>query len=244
MDLENVSVLLNVPSLKGTTMRLWSRALGELGGQPVLRYGLTIGGTCPRPGHPGDCDFRLAPWVTGAPDVEEVRMLSPGRFDVVLSLPGGRHLFGPPWTELIDEVRSLSFCYLPFELGRDLDFVARTGLADCRLGMHYLYEAGLRRGLELRKAAGLFLAYPLATRHNWVEFLDGGRWVPADPFTLQSLAEWRAVDSEEWPAHRAPQGVLWSVDRESFFSVGVITHGGEKLRPAVRTRLLDPLQEG
>jgi hypothetical protein len=238
LDLENISMLLNVPSLKGTTMRLWSGALTDLVPAPEVSYRLRIAARCPERGHPGACDFRLAPWASGGEGVREVRSRVPGDYELTLTLPADEHLFGPQWTDVVDRVRALSFCYLPPELGRDLAFVAETGLADCRLATHYLVEMGRAAGLPMRKAAGLFLGYPLAMRHNWVEFHDGGRWLPADPLTLQLLADWQAVDPAVWPPHRALLGVLWSVDRDAFFDTRIITHGTGRIRPAIRVRKL------
>jgi hypothetical protein len=240
-DIENVTMLLDLPSLKGTTSRLWSSALAELPDVPVVRYGLTIAARCPRPGHDGPCEFRLADWLTTAPGVTEVRSTVPGRFEAVVSLPADKQLFTGSCGAVLSDVQALRYCVLPPQLGRDLDFVARTGLADCRLITHYLLASARRREVPARKASGLFLARPLATRHNWIELCDetSGRWLPADPFILRLLADLRAVDPELLPPGRALNGVLLAVDREAFFADKIIVHGPDKLRPAVRVARLD-----
>ncbi len=220
-DLKTVVLMLGLPSPKRAALTAMARALAA-GSLPEVRRTLTVQGYCPQPGHPGDCVFALAPALCAA----GARPTGAHAYEVKVRLPGGRRHFelSPAERRLFAEVSRFQFHHVPYELNRDLGFLAETGLADCTLANHFLATRGRELGVAVRPASGLFLAQPFADRHYWVELRRGDEWLPADPFYLTALVRWGVLSEEDWPPHRSPLGAYWRLDLAP--AEQLITHRG------------------
>ena len=208
-DLANVGLWLGLPCAQRQVMRWWSRAMTAAVPGRDAHFTLGIVGVCPSPGHDGGCRFALDPRFEAATAASPPTELSPGSYTVEVALPCEQRYFEPPFTALLEPAARLWFHYLPTDLDRDIGFAADTGLANCHLATRYLVHLASGMGLPVRRASGYFLTPPYGTEHVWPEFEVDGRWWPADPFMLTSLARWGVLDPRQWPPNRSPQGFFW-----------------------------------
>jgi hypothetical protein len=220
MDLENVGLALRLATPRWTAMRSWRRCLQQCPRSGSVAHRLTIQVRCPQP-QCHDCDVALHPLVMTAAQPQTVRRTRDG-FCLDLTATAVDHHFEGPFAALVDAVRDLHFQLLPAQLAADLDFVARTGLADCVSATEMLLRAGREHGIRLRPAVGLLLTTPYPTWHRWIEVDTGGTWLAADPFLLGVFARWGIVDPGLWPVNRSPQGVLWRCHTDAF---PMVVHG-------------------
>ncbi|MDW5324831.1 transglutaminase domain-containing protein [Plantactinospora sp. KLBMP9567] len=224
LDLANVGLGLGLRCPRWLAMRWWSKSLTQVVPGQRLDYRMELSASCPSPGHAGACRFEVHPRLRAAMRAGTCRETGPGRYAFEVRLDSGRHLFGGSFTELIDQIRPVQFHLLPYPLNTDLGFLRDSGLADCRLAANYLHRLGGSLGLPVRSTAGYFVAPPYATVHVWLEFQVDGDWLPADPFLLNALNRWGIVDPGQWPPHRSPQGLLWSVHDEF---IELLRHNGQ-----------------
>jgi hypothetical protein len=223
LDLENIGLGLRLPGTRWTAMRWWSSSFsGRWTGDPVTRT-LAINAVCPAPDRPHPCRLRLDPLVAAAGVPGSVRR-SPRGFTVDVTSTPVDHLFGEPFTPLIERIRPVEFHLLPESLTTDVGFALHSGLADCRLATRLLVGLGRELAVPVRTAIGVLLTSPFPTWHSWVEFDTGDRWLAADPFLLNAFARWAVVDTAEWPMNRSPQGLLWRWHDDQF---PVVLHDGE-----------------
>lgn len=110
--------------------------------------------------------------------------------------------------ELLTDLASYDFCWLPPPLEADLAFVRRTRLANCRSTAGLLVEDAPRLGVEARLAHGLLLAPPYSTPHNWAEVRTDDGWTALDPLLLGLLARFAGLDPSAWPPARSPGAIL------------------------------------
>jgi hypothetical protein len=220
-DLGNVGLELGLPCPRRLAMRWWSKSLGRMRQGTRSRFAIDMTAACPEPGHPGGCSFELHPLFRSAVLPGTLRTARTGRFafDIELDCLDGR--FGEPFTVLIERARRFRFHLLPRPDGvtTDLGFLAETGLADCRLATRYLAGLGRDWGLPVRGCVGFFVAPPYAQEHAWLEFRMDGRWWPADPFLLDTLARWGIADPRVWPPDRSPSGLLWRLSNQPILGV-------------------------
>lgn len=168
--------------------------------------------------------------------MRKVRELAPQHFETHVLLPAGRAFHFDLSTlqqRLVTEVRRFEFHHVPDELTRDLAFLADTGITDCRLATHFLYTRGRELGLDIRKAAGIFLSRPFSNLHCWIELKAAGGWHAADPFFLTALSRWGLLDPMEWPVNRSPRGAYWKLGTEL---EPYVTHQGVGQFPSFLTR--------
>jgi hypothetical protein len=225
LDLENVGLTLR-RSPRWTAMRWWPRSLRECRAAGEMTYRLTIKVACPTPADTHRCTLQAHPRALAAADPASLHRSAEG-FTLSLNTTSIDHVFGPPFTALIDRVRPVEYHLIPEALADDLGFVAATGLADCRLAAKLLVHTGRELGARVRPARGLLLAKPFPGWHTWVEFHTGDRWVAADPFLLSNLHRWGLLEHAEWPANRSPEGILcrWHPDLPP-----LVTHCGVPVR--------------
>ncbi len=231
LDLANVGLTFALRSPTRMAMRWWAKSLTKLAPGRETRYGLNLSGSCPTPGHPEDCRFSLHPRLRDLVRPGTIREDAPGSYSFDIRLHSDVHHFGAWFDPLIDHVRPLRFHLLPYPVNTDLGFLAETGLADCRMAALHLHRAGTGLGVPMRVAAGYFVVPPYASVHVWPEVRDEDRWLPADPFLLQSLARWSIIDPAKWPPNRSPQGLLWRISDEY---LELIRHGDTTVYPVTR----------
>ncbi|MFD9596424.1 hypothetical protein ACFWA9_27280 [Kitasatospora sp. NPDC059973] len=229
LDLENVTVELELNSPNWMLMKTLGRAFdGELG-RSRNEYRFRTTGRCPEPGHPGACDFAPSVMLDAASGSGEVTWESPVSFVRRITLPAEEHWFGDTVLPLFTSVERLVFHLLPHDLSTDVGFARETGLADCRLAGHVLLDEAAGTGVRIRGASGLIMSAPFPLQHMWVEIEVDGRWTAADPFFLRTLARWRIVDSRQWPAHRSPGRIYWAIDgAPAPQDITLVTHRGER----------------
>ncbi|MBR7831787.1 transglutaminase domain-containing protein [Actinospica durhamensis] len=230
LDLENIGIDLRLPCPRWTAMRWWSNALPSRVEPSAMDWTLTLKVACPTRESAHECDLRYHPAAVSAGEPEFALPDSAGEFRIELTTRWTDHRFGEAFTGLFASILPFEFHLMPQVLGHDARFAADTGLADCRQASILLAETASRTGITARRVSGLFLARPFAIWHYWIEVLDGGRWIAADPFLLNAFIRWDVVDAGAWPVDRSPSGVLWRLPepRGPF-----ATHGGAALK-AVR----------
>lgn len=227
LDVENIGIELQLPCPRWNAMRWWSRALPTQVVPGPRTLDLTLGADCPTPREEHDCEVVLYPGTVQRGQPDRVVARPPADYRLSLTTEWIVHHFEEPFSPLIAEVLPLIYHRLPQQLTTDLGFVRETGLANCRVASDFLIDAAARRELPVRPSAGLFLASPFAVRHWWVEFLDRGRWLAADPFLLNAFARWGVVDPAVWPANRSPSGVLWELADPAD---PIASHCGDRLK--------------
>jgi hypothetical protein len=235
-DLENLVLFRAQPSPQWTALGMLPDALAAGAREPVVRHTVDVTARCPRPGHPGGCDFAVAGWIADRPPVRSVRVLAPHHVRLELELPGGPARpvpLNPAGRALFDQVAALQFHHIPEELAADLAFLGQAGLADCRSANAYLVARAADAGLPARLGVGLFVAPPFSHDHCWTELLVNGEWVPADPFFLAALARWGLTDRREWPIDRSPRGTYWRWPGDG---AALLTHRGEAVPVSLLTR--------
>jgi hypothetical protein len=209
LDLENISLGLNLPSPRRRALRWWSKSLlnGRVDVDTV--YAVRLTAHCPQPGHPGECRFAVNPLLVSAAMPGSVRSEQPGvtTFDVHLADPDW--YFGEPFSALIDRMTPLHFHVIPESLDCDLGFATATGLANCGLATRLTVHLAAEMDLPVRSVYGYFFTAPFLTWHTWCEFRCGERWIPADPFMLTALARWGVPGSERWAPNRSTGGLTW-----------------------------------
>lgn len=211
-DTGNIGLHLGLPSVRRRAMRSWAGALRRVSGGPPSRWRVGYAPACPAPGHRGDCRFALL--VRGGRRVEAAGG-GDGRMvleTLTVDRPACGPELGPAQRELLEEAAGVEFFLLPEPVRWDLDFLRRTGLADCGGVTKLLVSEGRRRGLAVRLAFGLLLAKPYSTPHCWAEFEVDGHWVPADPMLLRLLAAWGGLPAGQWPPWRSPRGLFEPLD--------------------------------
>ncbi|MGA2321324.1 MAG: transglutaminase domain-containing protein [Solirubrobacteraceae bacterium] len=142
---------------------------------------------------------------------------------------------GPAVEDLLVDVASLDFCWLPESLSGDVEFTRQTRLSDCGNAALLLSMECARLGIASRTAYGLLLATPYSTPHSWVEIRVGDRWVPVDPLLLRLLAQYTTLDASAWPPIRSPGAVLLRLaDQET----AIVLADGRPLQASFRTRIV------
>jgi Transglutaminase-like superfamily len=171
-------------------------------------------------------EVRCAPHAPRGTDVTV--LIGPGRYvrsrigaDRVAAsvrvVPAGHWpAVGSALADLLADVASLDFCWLPESLEGDVEFTRQTRLSDCGNAVLYLFSQCTRLGVAARLAYGLLLATPLSTPHSWVEIAVGDRWVPVDPLLIGLLARHSTLDACAWPPTRSPGAALMRLaDRQT-----------------------------
>jgi hypothetical protein len=236
-DLMNAGMYLGVSPTVQVARRQWPAGLLRPATAGTASYRVTYVATCPDPGHPPPCRYRV-----NLPDGTHVdrEVDGPGRAE----LAGVDVVLDPDWPRVpaalhdwVAQARALEWMHLPHAARHDLDFVRRTRLADCWGSAELLFRDGLRRGLPVRRSVGLITAPPYSSAHNWVEIRLDGRWVPVDPHLTGLLVEWGTLDPEQWGPERSPGAILCRVGDPSR---GLAFHAGRATRVTLATRPLDP----
>jgi Transglutaminase-like superfamily len=130
------------------------------------------------------------------------------------TVPGRWPSLGPQLADLLHDIASLDFCWIPESMGVAVNLARSTRLADCASASKLLVEECDKRGIEARTAYGLLLASPYSTPHHWAEIYIGEQWVHADPLLLASLARYAGLDASAWPPTRSPGGILLRFARQ------------------------------
>ncbi|GAA2272530.1 hypothetical protein GCM10010149_13070 [Nonomuraea roseoviolacea subsp. roseoviolacea] len=206
-DLLNVSLDMGVRSLWTFGPASWAKGLRAPAGS-VVRAEIEYVPECAHePGEDEDCAFQvLLPggW-TPCPQGTAV-----ARFELPVTWPGPE----PRAAELLEEFGRVRFVRLPMTVGLDLDFIGRTGVADCTGGSLFLVREGRRRGLPIRLAQGVILSPPFSVLHYWAEIENDGLWVPHDPLIVGAMLRWGLLDPAEWDVRRSTGAVLARVSGE------------------------------
>ncbi len=235
LDLENIGIELQLLCPRWAAMRWWSRVLPSRVTPGPTAWTLTVKADCPTPTQDHDCQMIYYPGVISATEPEHVYRQASDEYKIELTTDWVDHSFGEQFNALIEQILPIEFHLLPRQLTNDAGFVTQTGLAECRLATSFLVRAAATLDLPVRPVSGFFLAQPFAIRHWWVEFQDGGTWLAADPFLLNTFIRWGLADREEWPVNRSPCGVLWP---DAVPGRRLATHGGVPAK--VVTKLTAP----
>lgn len=142
----------------------------------------------------------------------------------------------PALKEILLDISSLDFCWVPKSLVRDVQFTRETRLSDCAAASFLLADKCAHIGVLARTAFGLLLAVPFSITHSWVEVSVGDDWLPLDPLLLGLLARHSNLDPELWPPTRSPGGVLLRLaDQET----PIVMANGERLGLSIPTRTIE-----
>jgi hypothetical protein len=141
----------------------------------------------------------------------------------------------PALEDLLLDVASLDFCWMPESLNGDVEFTQQTRLSDCRNAALLLSMECARRGIASRTAYGLLVAAPFSTPHTWVEIRVGDRWVPVDPLLIGVLAQYTNLDASTWPPIRSPGAILLRLARQE---TPIVLADGRPLQASFQTRIL------
>lgn len=229
MDALNVAVHLNVGNAASMLRRLLPRYLRRA--RPG-RFQVSAVLACPEPGHPGPCDYTMQT----ADGLREVRRddREPVSFDSTAAVGDAPADIPAPVREIARRISGYDFFLLPYGLKDDVEFVRRTGVADCVGTTRLFIEEVQAIGLPARARYGLLLAPPFATYHRFPEVRLDGRWVPFDPLLLGALARWGAVSELDWPPDRAISPAVVPVGE----AIPASTHNGEWIMPSFPLRRL------
>jgi hypothetical protein len=206
--------VLNIASHLGTSAaraarRFWAAGMTRGTATGVARYEIEYRLTCPDPGHPAPCRYRLV--LPGLGPVERHLRADPSgtaTVSVEVSLDTDWPPLPAPARDLVDTTRDIEFMRLPPALQDDLAFIRATKISDCVGVARLLTAEGARRGLPVRLVSGLLVVLPYSTRHSWAEFLVDGRWVPIDPVFISAMLEWGVLDPQTWNPYRSPGAIL------------------------------------
>jgi Transglutaminase-like superfamily len=219
-DLNNVSTGLGLDSLQRTITKRWTKTLQAQLDHDRGQFEMRLSWRCPQPGHAGACEFRPAPALIGPGTPAPA-----GNAFTILAEPlAEKHDFGPELDAVVAEARSLSFYAIPDSLAADLGFAQRARLADCRLASRYLATVAARAGLTTRVASGFFVGVPFPAPHAWLEIAVGDRWVPIDPFFLNTLQRWEFLPADEEALRRSPRNVLWRLGTAEELGAPLVRH--------------------
>jgi hypothetical protein len=141
----------------------------------------------------------------------------------------------PALEDLLVDVASLDFCWMPESLIGDVGFTRRTRLSDCGNAALLLSMECARLGVAARMAYGLLLATPFSTPHTWVEIRVDDSWVPMDPLLIGLLAQYTTLDASAWPPTRSPGGVLLRLAGQE---TPIVLADGRPLQASFLTRML------
>ncbi|MBE1485544.1 transglutaminase domain-containing protein [Plantactinospora soyae] len=219
-DLDNISTGLGLASPQRTITKRWTKSLEAQLGHDRGHFELRLSWRCPLPGHAGACEFLLEPAITGS------RKDTPtGSTMTILAEPLAEdHDFGPDLDPVVAEARSLFFYSIPDSLATDLDFARHARLADCRLASRYLATVAAEAGLTTRVASGFFVGVPFPAPHAWLEIAVGDRWVPVDPFFLNTLHRWDFLSVDAERLRRSPRNVLWRLGTSAGLGSPLVRH--------------------
>jgi len=137
--------------------------------------------------------------------------------------------------ELLVDVASLDFCWLPESLSGNVEFTQQTRLSDCDNAVLLLSRECARLGVTSRTAYGLLLATPFSTPHSWIEIRVGDRWVPVDPLLIGLLTRYATLDASAWPPIRSPGAVLLRLAGQA---TPIVLAAGRPLQASFLTRIL------
>ncbi|WP_431936229.1 transglutaminase domain-containing protein [Micromonospora sp. RP3T] len=230
VDVMNLALHLGRSPAARAARRFWSAALNRPRGAEPLHYEVQYRASCPVPGHEPPCRYQviLSPEETIHRTVgSNAEALAAARVALTDDWPE----LTPAAGDLLREVSGLQFMRLPPSLRRDVDFIRRTGLADCAGSAAMLKEAGSRYGLRVRSSYGFIVVPPFSTTHHWAEIRQDGRWVPVDPVLITAMIEWGVLDPGVWHPNRSP-GLIFSRVCDS--GSDLVTHDGTA-RPVMLT---------
>jgi hypothetical protein len=239
LDAQNLGLLLGLPSPRRISMRWWRKALHTGEAHAAQVFTIEIRSTEDAGEAEDGHRYALNPALVATAVAGSVSR-DADAFVLRARVHRARGRAGPAATALADEVARLQFHLLPRALRTDLAFLARTGLADCHLATLYLVTRATELGLPLRKAEGLFVVYPYATRHCWPEYQAGDEWIAFDPFMLNALARWNVIDPREWPPTRSTQSALWRLGPEAF---PLLERDGVAVRSSIRVLAAEPAMD-
>jgi hypothetical protein len=242
LDLVNIGMDLRLPTVNWSATRLWIKSLrtAQRIGHPV--YDFTLKTSCQSPGHAGPCDFRFEPHIEEAFQLKEI---APGMLQFRSSPLLDTYDFGGLLSPLIDEVQTLDFHRVPSVLARDIGFLRETRLAHCQSAALYLIEVAAKQGIDAQFCTGLFISTPFTVPHVWLEIRIDDEWKQADPFFLNTLAQWEVVDPDDWSLSQSPRLAWLRLGSPSGIDTPLIRHMNDpaQLSMAVMTSLVNENDE-
>jgi hypothetical protein len=230
-DIMNAALHLDLGISGRAARRFWSASLNRSADE--VSYDIDYLARCPVPEEPGHvCHYRMA--LPGGRHAERVTTdRDPGALATVrVTLRSDWPPLPPEVCELLDVTAGLRFMRLPPTLRYDLDFIRRSGLADCAGTTRLLVAEGRRRGFEVRPSFGYIVVAPFSTAHSWAEVRVADRWVPVDPVLVGTMLGW-GVLRQDWTRYRSPGAIFTRVLADSG---DLITHNGTGLRWTLPTR--------
>ncbi len=142
----------------------------------------------------------------------------------------------PALEDLLVDIASLDFCWMPESLSGDVEFTRQTRLSDCGNATLLLSMECASLGIAARTAYGLLLASPFSTPHNWVEIRADDRWVPVDPLLIGLLTRYTTLDASVWPPIRSPGAALLRLAEKE---TPIVLSDGRSLQASFLTRILE-----
>lgn len=236
LDLENIRMALGLKSPQTTIVRQWSNSLTSSRQQERGDCELTIHWRCPQPGHAGECEFVLSEMLASGTRIAIRRDPTQGFVVLRVAPANDGHEFDEKSRTVLAAATTLTFHRLPNALSEDLSFLQRTGLADCQLACLHLLRTASELGVVARPAAGLFIGALFPFEHSWIELEVEHRWVPVDPFFLDTLGRWGLVDPEVWPSNRSPRNILWRLRSALWLGEPFVTHCGLEVPVSMSAR--------
>lgn len=222
-DLLNASLHLDTGSRHRKVLAWWIREQGRPYGD-VSCYMMDYRLGCPRPGHPGSCEYSLL--VPGGQRIRIARTdpaeatLHTARFELSRRWPAlPRSL-----RQLIDAAARIRFLRLPDPLRWDTDFIRANGIGDCTGVAQLIVEDARAHGIAARTGFGRSLTPPFSTPHYWAELLTDDVWTPVDPMLITALLDWGLCARDTWTRYDSFGATL---GRLASRSQPIALHNGE-----------------
>jgi hypothetical protein len=221
LDLLNIGNDLRLPNARWRAMRMWPRFLSSTATRKDSLYKFRVHADCPQPGHSGPCDFTFNPKFENKVNPEKAAEQD---FQFQARPLSEMYDFGDSIDPIIAEACRLKFHLLPHEMSRDMKFVQDSGLANCQSASVWLAAVGARHGIAVRPAAGFFISIPYSLQHVWLEIQVGNEWKHADPFFLNTLAQWGVVQQSDWPLSRSPRSAVLHLGSDMLLDEPLVLH--------------------
>lgn len=223
LDLQNIALNLNLPSIQAMVARSWGAALESVQGAAAVEYTLRLSMRCPARGTASRCRCRFSV-TTPAGRVEAERYTDTTaviEIDLTLTRPV---VPIPAAAELLAEPASrYHFWILHDGYRNDVAFSRKTLVADCGAASRLVKELAEAEGLVARTAYGVLVAKPYCVPHSWTEIRAAGAWIPIDPVFLSSMRRLGYMGADVRPL-TSPAGI---VARIADTEVPLATHDDE-----------------
>lgn len=178
MDVSNISLHLQLPSIQRLAMRSWAQTFKRVDAASCIKADIAI--------HP----------ISAARDTKPLEL-------VHITLNSSAPPPPPEAVPLFEDISRFSFFMLPDRYRWDMDFISTHRICECGGGSKLLYIQAREMGLAARHCFGILVAEPFSTGHYWIELLIADEWVPFDPVLIALLQAVANLPAATWPYLRS-----------------------------------------